>query len=186
MITLPISLQVARTRFLTPTLPIAYRAQQMATRPFDGRIHVPLYLSDLEQTLSRFRWRADPGRGKFDYVNHAYVTQRMLDRDAPAGDCDDASTYAAACILKGRLSTRVWFGSYLWEGADGRIEGHAVCEFTFDGQHRWIGNWNAGRALTGEPLEYINARHHVLIANRWLASIDAMDCVRLGARENLA
>lgn len=186
MITMPISLQVARTRFLTPTLPITYRAQQLATRPFDGRITIPLYLSDLEHMLSRFRWRADPWNGRLDYVNHAYVTQRMLDRDAPAGDCDDAATYAAAVILKGRLATRVWFASYLWEGAAGQIEGHAVCEFDHDGKHKWIGNWNRGHALVGEPLEYIGARHHVLIANRWIANLDALDCVRLGGRENLA
>lgn len=125
-------------------------------------------LEDLERFLGSIKWEKDGLLALYDAIDSPKATYwkwvlRVDDRGLMGRDCDDIALLAADRIkdmaLRGVLACLgvharfVYLLTVIWR-AGGKAAGHNVCLYRYvepDGSIRWahVGNWNAGRSVTG-------------------------------------
>ena len=124
--------------------------------------------ADLENVLSRMRWRKDTEVMLYDAISTPQATYARHRMGYEAGDCDDISIYAVNRIndMRSRDLFRgnvyeVGLLSVPWIDEDDEIGGHNVCAFSYNskltdgttdyGVIRWayVSNWFNGRIRYG-------------------------------------
>jgi hypothetical protein len=80
-------------------------------------------------------WRPDPLKEALDVMmSPRKMQQRIDDKAAVLGDCDDHAIYWATALLKSGIAERAWLGTVWYQNANGKGTGHVVCVW-----ERWNG-----------------------------------------------